>query len=144
MRLRFTLITSGCVLVSSIAGPILWYLWIHVDSANVFSMTITYTEHCPSVSAARCGQFTHVLLLRPQAWTATGWTGKTCFVQTSVTVCVCFWIILFTLAPASNGSVLKCSHCSSTIVLNWTHLNRNYLSLNFQGFHANIVRVVFI
>ena len=43
--LRFTLITSGCVLVSSIAGPILWYLWIHVGSANAnffFSMTITY------------------------------------------------------------------------------------------------------
>lgn len=43
--LRFTLIVCGCVLVSSIAGPILWYLWIHVGSANAnffFGMTITY------------------------------------------------------------------------------------------------------
>ena len=31
--------------MSSIAGPILWYLWIHVGSANAnffFGMTITY------------------------------------------------------------------------------------------------------
>ena len=42
---RFTLAICGCVLVSSIAGPILWYLWIHVGSANAnffFGMTITY------------------------------------------------------------------------------------------------------
>lgn len=43
--LRFSLVVLGCILVSSIAGPILWFLWIHTGSANAnffFGMTITY------------------------------------------------------------------------------------------------------
>ena len=44
--MRFTPVTIGCVLVSSIAGPITWYLWIHTGSANAnffFALTLTYS-----------------------------------------------------------------------------------------------------
>ena len=43
--MRFTPVTIGCVLVSSTAGPITWYLWIQTGSANAFffiALTLTY------------------------------------------------------------------------------------------------------
>ena len=43
--MRFSAVTIGCVLVSSIAGPVTWYLWIHTGSANAnffFAITLTY------------------------------------------------------------------------------------------------------
>ena len=43
--LRYTLVVLVMFLISSILGPVLWYLWIHAGSANAnffFAMTLTY------------------------------------------------------------------------------------------------------
>jgi phosphatidylinositol glycan class U len=44
--LRFLVVIIFCLIVTSVAGPIMWYLWIHSGSANAnyyFGMTLTFS-----------------------------------------------------------------------------------------------------